>query len=36
LFINWYSIKHKRTHFGNWFCFHPQVRGGRHILCWVP
>jgi hypothetical protein len=22
--------------FGNWICFRPQMRGGRHLLCWVP
>jgi hypothetical protein len=23
-------------HFGNWIGFHPQARGGRRLLCWVP
>jgi hypothetical protein len=26
----------ENTTFGNWICFRPQVRGGRHLLCWVP
>jgi hypothetical protein len=32
----WYSKKHKRIQrFGNWICFCPGVRVGRHLLCWV-
>jgi hypothetical protein len=23
-------------HFKNWICFHLQIRGGTHLLCWVP
>jgi hypothetical protein len=31
------NSKYQKTQcFGNWICFHPQVRGGRHLLCWVP
>jgi hypothetical protein len=26
----------KAQRFGNWICFRPQVRGGRHLLCWIP
>jgi hypothetical protein len=26
----------KTRRFGNWFYFRLQVRGGKHILCWVP
>jgi hypothetical protein len=22
--------------FGNWICFHPQARGGKYQLCWIP
>jgi hypothetical protein len=29
-------LKHKGTErFGNRVCFHSQVKGGRHLLCWV-
>jgi hypothetical protein len=27
---------YKTQHFWNWICFHLQMRGGRHRLCWVP
>jgi hypothetical protein len=23
----------RKQRFGNWKCFRPQVRGGRHLLC---
>jgi hypothetical protein len=26
----------KMWHFGNWICFHSQVREGRQLLCWAP
>jgi hypothetical protein len=26
---------YKMQHFGNWIYFHLQVKGGRHLLCWV-
>jgi hypothetical protein len=26
----------RKQHFGNWIWFRLQVRGGRHIFCWVP
>jgi hypothetical protein len=43
-FMSWYrnnsvvrNSKYKKPQrFGNWICFRPQVRGGRHLLYWVP
>jgi hypothetical protein len=31
-----YSRKYKTYRFGNWICFRPHVRWGRHLLSWVP
>jgi hypothetical protein len=25
----------RKQRFGNWICFHSQVIGVRHVLCWV-
>jgi hypothetical protein len=36
LSIVWNSKYKKKQRFGNGTCFRPQVRGGRHPLCWVP
>jgi hypothetical protein len=30
--IVWYSREQKTRRFGNWSCFHTQVRGGGHLL----
>jgi hypothetical protein len=27
---------YRTRRFGNWICFRPQVRGRRHLFCWVP
>jgi hypothetical protein len=27
---------YKTQNFGNWVCFRLLVRGGIHLLCWVP
>jgi hypothetical protein len=27
---------YKSQRFGNWVCFRHQVKGRRHLLCWVP
>jgi hypothetical protein len=35
LSIVWYS-RLRTQHFGNWICFHPQVREEEHLLSWVP
>jgi hypothetical protein len=32
LFIAWNSKYYKTQRFGHGICFHPQVRGGRHLL----
>jgi hypothetical protein len=30
------TSEHRKTQsFENCICFRPQVRGGRHLLCWV-
>jgi hypothetical protein len=26
---------YRTQRFGNWICFHPQVRVERHLLCWA-
>jgi hypothetical protein len=26
----------RKQRFGNWICFRPQVKGERHLRCWVP
>jgi hypothetical protein len=31
-----YSRNYKTLRFGNWNCFHRQMWGRRHLLCWVP
>jgi hypothetical protein len=33
--IIWYSRIYKAQRLGNWICFHLQVGGERHILCWI-
>jgi hypothetical protein len=35
LFIIWYSKEHKEQCFGKWICLYPQIKDGRHLLCWV-
>jgi hypothetical protein len=35
LSIVWNSMYYK-VRFGNWTCSCPQLRGWRHLLCWVP